>query len=195
MRKLIDNKIFKIIYGILKFICIFILVLYVAFLVAQKLSNNNSIGGFRVFTIITGSMEPELQVGDVILVQEKTFEDLKLKDVITYESKGHGTDGMIITHRIIDIDNATKKIITKGDANDIEDPAIDSSQVFGKVTYKFTLISLLTKLVRNKYGFYFLIFVPLVLVIFLEIADFVTQPKEEEEEEIKEEKKNEKTSE
>lgn len=194
MRKLIDNKIFKIIYGALKFLCIFILVLYVAFLAAQKLSNNNSIGGFRVFTIITGSMEPELQVGDVILVQEKTFEDLKLKDVITYESKEHGTDGMIITHRIIDIDNATKKIITKGDANDIEDPAIDSSQVFGKVTYKFTLISLLTKLIRNKYGFYFLIFVPLVLVIFLEIADFVTQPKEEEEE-IKEEKKNEKTSE
>ena len=56
------------------------------------------------------------------------------------------------------------------------------------------LISLLTKLVRNKYGFYFLIFVPLVLVIFLEVADFVTQPKDEEED-IKEEEKNEKTSE
>ena len=194
MRKLIDNKVFKIIYGTLKFICIFILVLYVAFLAAQRFSDNRSIGGFRVFTIITGSMEPELKVGDVILVKEATFEELKLKDVITYESDDKGTEGMIITHRIIDIDKESKKIITKGDANDVEDPAIDSSQVYGKVSYKFTLISLLTKLVRNKYGFYFLIFVPLVLVIFLEVADFVTQPKDEEEDK-KEEEKNEKTSE
>lgn len=195
MRKIIDNKVFKIIYGTLKFICIFILVLYVAFLAAQKLSNNSSIGGFRVFTIVTGSMEPELKVGDVILVQETDFEDLKLKDIITYESKGQGTDGMIITHRIIDMDKDTKKIITKGDANDVEDPSIESNQVYGKVTYKFTIISLLTKLVRNKYGFYFLIFVPLVLVVFLEIADLVTQPKDDDEEEVEEEKKNEKTSE
>jgi signal peptidase len=195
MRKIIDNKIFKIIYGTIKFICIFVLVLYVGFLAIQKLSNNSSIGGFRVFTIVTGSMEPELTVGDVILVQETSFEKLKLKDVVTYESKGQGTDGMIITHRIIDLDSASKKIITKGDANDVEDPSIDDSQVYGKVIYKFTAISLLTKLVRNKYGFYFLIFVPLVLVIFLEVADFVTQPKEEDEEEEKEENKNEKASE
>ena len=137
MRKLIDNKVFKIIYGALKFACIFILILYVAFLAVQRFSDNRSIGGFRVFTIITGSMEPELKVGDVILVQESTFEELKLKDVITYESNDKGTEGMIITHRIIDIDKESKKIITKGDANDVEDPAIDSSQVYGKVSYQF----------------------------------------------------------
>ena len=51
--------------------------------------------------------------------------------------------------------------------------------------WTFFLISLLTKLIRNKIGFYFLVFVPLVLVIFLEIADFVTQSKEEENEEQK----------
>ena len=81
------------------------------------------------------------------------------------------------------IDEKEKQLLTRGDANDADDPVIYGDQVLGKVVHKFFLISLLTKLIRNKVGFYFLVFVPLVLVIFLEIADFITQPKDEEENE------------
>jgi len=182
MRKIIDSKIFKIIYGTFKFAIVGVLVLYVSFLALQKFSNNGSISGYRMFTIVTGSMEPEYTVGDVILVEETKYDDLKLKDVITYESKATGTEGMIVTHRIIDMNKATKELQTRGDANDADDPVIKGEQVLGKVVHKFFLISLLTKLIRNKVGFYFLVFVPLVLVIFLEIADAVTQPKEDEDE-------------
>lgn len=183
MRKIIDNKVFKIIYGLFKFIIIAVLVLYIAFLAIQRFSNNSSIMGYRVFTIATGSMEPELAVGDVILISEEDAADLKIKDIITYESKAQGSEGMLITHRIININNESKEITTKGDANNVEDPIITSDQVYGKVVYKFVLISMLTKLVRNKFGFYFLVFIPLIVVIFLEIADFFTQAKDEEDEE------------
>lgn len=186
MRKIIDNKIFKIIYGIFKFIFIAILVIYIAFLAIQKFSDSGNIMGYRLYTIVTGSMEPELTVGDVILVEETSFDALKLKDVITYESKASGMEGMIVTHRIVDINKETQELITRGDANFADDPVITYDQVQGKVTYKFVLISLLTKLVRNKVGFYFIVFVPLVLVIFLEIADIVTQPKDEDDEDEKE---------
>ncbi|MBQ7104428.1 MAG: signal peptidase I [Bacilli bacterium] len=186
MRKIIDNKIFKIIYGLFKFVFIAILVIYISFLAIQKFSDSGTIMGYRLYTIATGSMEPELTVGDVILVEETKFEDLKVKDVITYESKVAGMEGMIVTHRIIDMNTETKELITRGDANDADDPLITFDQVQGKVTYKFMIISLLTKLVRNKVGFYFLVFVPLVLVIFLEIADVVTQPKDEDDEDEKE---------
>ena len=183
MRKIIDSKIFKIIYGTFKGAIIAVLVLYVSFLAFQRFSDNGSIGGYRMFTIVTGSMEPQYTIGDVILVEEAKYEELKLKDVITYESRASGTEGMLVTHRIIDINEETQELLTRGDANDADDPVIKGDQVLGKVVYKFFLISLLTKLIRNKIGFYFLVFVPLVLVIFLEIADFVTQPKEEENEE------------
>ena len=96
------------------------------------------------------------------------------------------------------MDDETKQLETKGDANEAVDPVIKDDQVLGKFVYKFTLISMLTKLVRNKIGFYFLIFVPLVVVIFLEIADIVTSPKDEDEEENKDKEKDkddEKTSE
>lgn len=186
MRKVIDNKIFKIVYGIFKFLFIAALVIYIAFLAIQKFSDSGSIGGYRLYTIVTGSMEPELTVGDVILVEETSFEELELKDVITYESKAAGMEGMIVTHRIVDLNKETKELITRGDANQADDPVINYDQVQGKVSYKFILISLLTKLVRNKIGFYFIVFVPLVLVIFLEIADIVTQPKDEDDEDEKE---------
>ena len=162
----------------------------------QRFSNNGNIAGYRVYTIATGSMEPVLEVGDVIVIKEADYEELKVKDIITYESRAAGTEGMIITHRIIDMDDETKQLETKGDANEAVDPVIKDDQVLGKFVYKFTLISMLTKLVRNKIGFYFLIFVPLVVVIFLEIADIVTSKDDDDEEDKKEkDKENEKASE
>lgn len=181
MKKILNNKIFKFIYGLLKFIIFAILIIYVALLIFQRFSSNGSIMGYRIYTIATGSMEPTLEVGDVILVTETPYEELKIQDIITYESKAIGTEGMIITHRIIDINSETKEIQTKGDANDASDPIITGDQVYGRVTYKFIIISLLTKIIRTKTGFYFLIFIPLVVVIFLEAADIITKPKDEEE--------------
>lgn len=198
MRKILNNKIFKFVYGTLKFIIGAVLILYIGILAFQRFSSSGNIAGYRVYTIATGSMEPVLEVGDVIVIKEADYEELKVKDIITYESRAAGTEGMIITHRIIDMDDETKQLETKGDANEAVDPVIKDDQVLGKFVYKFTLISMLTKLVRNKIGFYFLIFVPLVVVIFLEIADIVTSPKDEDEEENKDKEKDkddEKTSE
>ena len=71
--------------------------------------------------------------------------------------------------------DGTAKIITKGDANEVEDQSITSDKVLGKLTYKFKLYSFLTRLVNNKYTFFFLIFVPLVVTIFLDIADNIVE--------------------
>ena len=189
MRKILDNKVFKIIYGIIRFCVFAILILYVGVLMFQRFSNNKDIMGYRVFTIATGSMEPVYDVGDVIAVHNTDFASLNVGDDITYIGKVADFDGKIVTHRIVKIDKDEKKITTRGVANDADDPAISEDQIFGKVTHKFVLLSILTKLTRNKYGFYFLIFVPLVLVIFLEIADLVTKVKDDDEDEEREEEK------
>ena len=68
-------------------------------------------------------------------------------------------------------------IHTKGVSNILEDPVITNNKIYGKVESKLTFISLINKTIKNKYGFFFLIFVPLVLVIFLEIADTITDQK------------------
>lgn len=189
MKKILDNKIFKLVYGIFKFVIIALLVLYVLFLAMQRFTGNKSILGYRVFTIATGSMDPLYAIDDVILVKDVSFDDLKIGDDITYRGEVSDFAGKIVTHRIISINKDENKLTTKGIAASVitEDPEISSSQVLGKVSRKLIIFSFLTGLARNKVGFYFLIFVPLVVVVFLEIADVVTAARSDDEDEEDEE--------
>ena len=182
MKKLLDNNVFKLFFGLFKGCFYALVVLYLIFLIAQSMSGKG-IAGYRVYTIRTGSMEPEYKVNDVILVKDTKVEDLKTGDVITYVADDTGK--MTITHRIISINDnpdGSATIVTKGDANEVEDQAFNSSKVQGKLTYKFKIYSFITRLVNNKVTFFFLIFVPLVVTIFLDIADSVMEKEKRKEE-------------
>lgn len=189
MKKILDNKVFKIVKFLLKFIVIAVLVIYVLFLAMQRFSNNSSIMGYRVFTIATGSMVPVYNIDDVILVKEIDFSELNVDDDITYLGEIGDFKDKIVTHRIKEIDKDNGTLITQGVANDYQDPALNKNQVLGRVSRKLVIFSFLTGLTRNKVGFYFLIFVPLVLVIFLEIADLFTKDRDDEDDEEKEDDK------
>ena len=189
MQKVLDNKIFKIVYGIIKWGFIAMMVLYLAFILVQKVSNNSSIMGYRLFTVLTGSMKGVYDINDVIVVKEVESDTLKVGDDIAYLGEKDDFKNKIVTHRIIEIeDNNSQKIYhTKGVANLGEDPTITSNQILGKVTKKLYVISLVNHIVKSQVGFFFLIFVPLVLVIFLEIADTIVDAKLEKEELVRRE--------
>ncbi len=179
MQKLLDNKIFKILTTIIKVAFLFVIIAYLAFILVQKIGDNKSIGGYRIFTILTGSMKGVYDINDVVLVKEVDKKTLKLGDDIAYLGEKDSYKGKIVTHRIINIENKNNQMIihTKGVSNILEDPVITNNKIYGKVESKLKFISLINKTIKNKYGFFFLIFVPLVLVIFLEIADTITDQK------------------
>lgn len=179
MQKLLDNKIFKVLTTIIKVVFLFVIIAYLAFILVQKIGDNKSIGGYRVFTILTGSMKGVYDINDVVLVKEVDKKTLKVGDDIAYLGEEDSYKGKIVTHRIINIENKNNQMIihTKGVSNILEDPVITNNKIYGKVESKLTFISLINKTIKNKYGFFFLIFVPLVLVIFLEIADTITDQK------------------
>lgn len=179
MQKLLDNKIFKILTTIIKVAFLFVIIAYLAFILVQKIGDNKSIGGYRIFTILTGSMKGVYDINDVVLVKEVDKKTLKVGDDIAYLGEKDSYKGKIVTHRIINIENKNNQMIihTKGVSNILEDPVITNNKIYGKVESKLTFISLINKTIKNKYGFFFLIFVPLVLVIFLEIADTITDQK------------------
>ena len=75
--------------------------------------------GFRTFTVMSGSMEPELPVGALIYVKPVNYYDLKVGDVISFVANKENT---VVTHRIVDIeidnnDSSIWRFKTKGDAN------------------------------------------------------------------------------
>lgn len=202
MKKLLENKTFQIIYTIIKVFVVAMLSIYLLFVIVQRFTNNSSILGYRVFTIATGSMEPVYNINDVILVKDTDPSTLKKGDDIAYLGNRDAVKGLIVTHRIIRIETFSDGKVhytLKGVNNKYEDPSITADQILGKVVGKLPVVNFINHVVKNIYGFFFLVFCPLVLVIFLEIADTIIDMKLEkneirliEKEDKKSKKKNKK---
>ncbi len=108
-------------------VIVIIAILFCAYCVfSVKVLNNKyvNIFGYSIFEVATGSMHGAIEVDDAVLV--KIGSEYNSGDVITYQN---GDD--FITHRVVSIGKDT--IITKGDANNVNDNPVDKNAVLGKV--------------------------------------------------------------
>lgn len=167
-KKLNISKIFKVLWNILSKI-ITILILFVSIIiVVQKVTNNKeSFFGYRIFRVQTGSMIPKYNIGDVILVKEKDIDKIKVGDDVTYKGESGSVKGLLVTHRVIDIEEVEgkKAFHTKGIANNLEDPIVYENQINGVVQTKLYILSLICLLLNNKYVFYFCGVLPLTIYV------------------------------
>jgi signal peptidase len=79
--------------------------------------------GYRTATMLTGSMEPVIAPGDVVVTVEKPAAEVAVGDVITYQIPVE--DHRVETHRVVEVvddPHGTIVIRTKGDANEGVDP-------------------------------------------------------------------------
>lgn len=181
--KLKNDFVDKLITGV-KVVCVIFLLVVVAVLAIQRFSNNNiAFAGFRMFNVVTGSMIPVYEVGDVVIVKEVDPATLEVGDDITYLGKEDTFAGRVVTHRIIRIQKSTIGNIyyTQGVANDAPDPTITADQIYGKVIGKSFLMSFLSRLTENMGIFYIVIFLPIGLFMFLQIKDHIDSKYENEE--------------
>ena len=194
MSKVLDNKFIKFLLKFIKVIVwIFVLLVIFVILVQRIFDNRVSIGSYRMFTVVTGSMEPVYNVGDVVISKEVEPSTINKGDDVVYLGEKNDFKDKIVTHRVIKIENKDGEyyFTTKGVANDYSDPVISSNQIYGKVVYKPVVLSFLSGILNTKLGFYLLIFVPVAFLIFLEILDYIKRKEGEldegEKEEVKEE--------
>ena len=86
--------------------------------------------GYRSYTVLSGSMEPEFYPGDLVITKHKNKTDIQINDIVTYRDN----DGVIITHRIIE--ETPEGYITKGDNNNVEDADILTKEnIIGEVKF------------------------------------------------------------
>lgn len=111
--KIISNIIF---YLLLAFM------IYISFVVinASRKEEQPEVFGYKFYVVLTGSMQPDINPGDLIIIKTINSEDIKIGDVITFKND---ITNSVITHRVKDIlnNNNELKFITQGDANNIED--------------------------------------------------------------------------
>ena len=111
-------------------ISISIYILYCKFILKQSIIK---IFGFAFLIVATGSMSPQINPGELIIIKEYT--NYQVGDIVTYKVD----DEHLITHRIIE--KQDNQIITKGDFNNIVDDPININQIQGKVIYQFKVLN------------------------------------------------------
>ena len=105
---------------------------------------------FHALVIATGSMQPSINVGDIVIVDkiDNRKKEYKEGEVITYQK-----DNFLICHRIIKVTKSGETTLyeTKGDNNDSPDQLlVEQDKVLGSVKYKIKYIGLPT-VILNKY--------------------------------------------
>lgn len=85
-----------------------------------------TVNGYAVLEVVSGSMEPSIHVGDLIVIDTKN-ENYEENDIVTFRD----TNGSFVTHRIVAI-NDDNKMVTQGDNNNTVDPEISMDNIVGK---------------------------------------------------------------
>lgn len=132
------------------------------------------IGAEASFVVLSGSMEPSISTGDVVIVDETTPEALREGDVITYLRSDAETP---TTHRIVGIteQDGERAFVTQGDNNDQPDQSpVPASQVMGVVILTIPYIGYVIEFANTTAGFVALIVVPFLLLLAIEIRSILT---------------------
>ena len=122
-----NKKIIVNVIGIILCVILIPILFINCFLIVKGIANKNevpSIGGNAPLIVLTGSMDPTIKAGDLIVTKKIDAEDVRVDDVISFfDPEGNGSS--IVTHRVIgiEIDETSGEIFfrTQGDNNDIAD--------------------------------------------------------------------------
>ena len=150
---------------------VLIIIAYIGYQKYIKKSSNIEIFGFKFYTVLTGSMEPNYNVGDLVIGKKIEQNNIKVDDVITFSVDSKNT----MTHRVVEIVEENGEILykTKGDNNNSPDPdLVKYSQIQG---YAFFKIDKLGKLITE-----FVSGIGIVIVIAFVVISYLRSSRNEE---------------
>lgn len=127
---------------------------------------------YKIYYVISGSMEPTIKTGSLIIVQPK--ESYKEGDVVSFRS-GRGS---VTTHRIISRESKGDQVFykTKGDANNVADTlTIDASKIEGRYLHTIPLLGSIFSYFKSFQGFIILFIVPATIIIYEEIRKIIKE--------------------
>lgn len=167
------KKAIKLTKKVLNVFCWILVVLLVLTVIMSLTSQINggapSFFGYSIYRVSSGSMEPELIVGDVILSKNTNDpEMLKLDDVVTYEGSDE-LSGLLVTHKIIKApynENGVTMLQTQGVANKLPDEPISIDRVCGVMVCKIPVLDVIYNVFFSHWGL--IIVIGLLLFIFID---------------------------
>lgn len=123
---------------------------------------------FRIFSIETGSMEPEIRQGSLVFVRPQS--DYEPGSVITFTNQLNPSNPQeyTITHRLVEVMNDENGILyqTKGDANEVVDQLpVSKDRVIGEVVFTVPIIGKIIDFIQSREGFLLVVVLPSLFLI------------------------------
>lgn len=165
-------------------ICLIMIIVFLVFVVNfidkqyNLKSGKNKKDLFSAYTIVSPSMVPAINVLDVVVTMRvNSPEDLEKGDIITFNSTDYRYSGVLVTHRIVDIEKTTSGVYlytTKGDNNNTQDSSrISFDEIYGRVIFKIPKIGYIQYYLSSILGWVAIIIVPAVMIIGYDIYKLV----------------------
>ena len=174
------TAVLKKVWDISSSILVGVVVLFAVLLIGVRLF------GVQVYSVISGSMEPEYPVGSLIYVKEVKPSEVQVGDVITFVLSNKTP----ATHRVIGIDKDNQLFNTQGDANYqindetgekvyMEDPPVQFNNLIGKPVFKIPVLGYIAYYIQHPPGMYIAIAAGAILLILVFLPDLFKKEKKE----------------
>jgi signal peptidase len=125
--------------------------------------------------VASGSMEPKIPLGSVVVIQPVEAASIQLGQVVTYRSPE--MPAVVVTHRVVEVvlpEGGEAVFRTQGDANDEPDlELIAGSDVLGRVLFHLPYLGILSQFVRTRQGWAILVLLPAGMIILMEVVSIL----------------------
>jgi signal peptidase len=124
--------------------------------------------GWSIDAVKSGSMEPDISTGDLVITKPVSADEIKAGDIITFTSS---SKKRLTTHRVIAVgEEGQLQFQTKGDANEDADIyMVPENNVVGKVYLKIPYFGYVSQFIKSPVGFVLTFCIPGVIILFQEV--------------------------
>lgn len=136
-----------------------LLMLINVYYIIEKVALNNElpkIFGYSDVVVVSGSMEPTLEIGDLLIIHEQKKYDID--NIVTFQG-----DTRLVTHRVVEV--AGSLYTTKGDSNNVNDtPQTAITEIQGKMVLRLRGIGNIVFFLKSPFGMLVVIFGLLAII-------------------------------
>ena len=165
----VAHKILTVVGALLCVILLPVLIINVTLIIKSYTNSDEvpKIGGYCPLIVLTGSMEPQIKSGDLIIVKQIDSSEVQVGDVIAFfDPSGNGSS--IVTHRVVELitEDGALAFRTRGDANNTEDRLpVPADNLVGIYRFRIAGAGNIAMFMQTTTGLVVCVFVPLVLLV------------------------------
>lgn len=145
-------------------------------LATKDTSRVQSLAGFTPLNVVSDSMAPTFNAGDLIIIRKCNPAELQEGDIITFHAIINN-EFALNTHRIAEIQNqnGVRSYVTKGDNNAIADiHMIADGDIVGRYVVRIPSFGRVVEFLSSSTGFLLVIVLPLLLFFIYQVYHLVT---------------------